>query len=61
MDYKVLRGVTYNGRYAAPGDVINDVPASSVPWLVEQNIIEESQAEKPAAKREPKSPSKGDN
>lgn len=60
MTYKVLRGLTYADKYVEPGEVVADIPASSVKWLVDQNIIEELQADKPAANREPKSPSKGD-
>ena len=60
MAYKVLRGITYGKQRAEAGDIVNDIPASSQTWLKEQGIIEEVQAEKPAAKREPKSPSKGD-
>ncbi len=39
--YRVLVGLSYpTGREAGPGDVVDDLPARSVPWLLEQGMIE---------------------
>lgn len=62
--YAVLVGIDYDGKRAEPGDTVTDIPAASIPWLMEQNII--TPADNVAAdlisskQREPKSPSKGD-
>lgn len=41
--YRVLVGLNYPpGRRAEPGDVVTDIPAESVGWLVEAGIIEEA-------------------
>lgn len=64
--YRVNVGIDYDGKRAEPGDVINDLPARSVKWMLEQGIVEESSAtpEPPKTKSEPpKSPTpkrKGD-
>ena len=59
--YKVLRGVTYGNKRADAGDVVTDLPPSSVEWLVEQGLIEATEP-KPSkqAKREPVSNDEGD-
>ena len=63
-DYKALVGLTYAGKRAEAGDVVSDLPSRSVPWLVEQGLIEPTDGKraeiKLAKKREPQSPSKGD-
>jgi hypothetical protein len=40
--YKVLVGLDYGkpSKRAEEGDVISDLPAASVSWLLEQNMIE---------------------
>lgn len=39
--YKVRVGVNYPpDRRAEPDDVVDDIPAASVSWLLEQGIIE---------------------
>ena len=40
--YKVLVGLDYGkpSKRAEEGDVVSDLPASSVSWLLEQNLIE---------------------
>ena len=45
--YRVLVGLTYGpkGKRAEPGDVVNDLPAESVRWLLADGRIEEVQAE----------------
>lgn len=35
-----VTGIDYPGGHAEPGDVLTDLPSSSLPWLVEQGIIE---------------------
>lgn len=65
--YRVLVGIDYAGNRAEPGTVVSDLPASSVTWLLAQNIIEAADnasddkpvTPKTTAAREPKSPSKG--
>ncbi|WP_433519043.1 hypothetical protein ACQP2T_28100 [Nonomuraea sp. CA-143628] len=60
--YRALVGLDYPGRgrgeerRAEPGDVVDDLPKTSVPWLVEQGAIEEvtddgvrAQQERPGA------------
>ena len=40
--YKVLKGIDYPpGRRAEPGDVVSDIPAMSIGWLLDQGVIEE--------------------
>lgn len=42
--WRVLVGVNYptksGEKRAEPGDIVTDLPASSVPWLHEQGCIE---------------------
>lgn len=39
--YRALAGLSYPpGKSAAKGDVVDDLPAISVPWLLEQGYIE---------------------
>jgi hypothetical protein len=58
-NYKVLVGVDYAGKRAEPGDIVTDLPAKSVPWLLEQGVIES--VDKTATNtREPQSPTEGD-
>ena len=55
--YKVLQGISYppNNR-AEVGDIVDDLPAKSIKWLREQNIIEvlDSKTSDPEPKPEPK-------
>lgn len=37
--YRVVHGLDYSGKRAEPGDVVTDLPAKSVPWLLEQAHI----------------------
>lgn len=44
--YRVLNGLNYPAKggkpkRAEPGDVVDDLPAKSVPWLLEQGHVEE--------------------
>lgn len=55
-EFKVITGLDYAGKRAEPGAVVDDIPAKSVTWLLDQGLIE--RVEK--AKSEPVSPSKGD-
>lgn len=61
-DFRVIRGITYGSRRASAGDIVSDIPTSSVKWLTEQGIIEPVEGSKPtkSVKREPVSESKGD-
>lgn len=43
--YKVLVGIDYGDKRAEPGDFVDDVPKTSVKWMLEQGILEE--VEKP--------------
>jgi len=47
--YRVLTGLQYKGKEAVAGDVIDDVPATDISWLVEQGHIE--LIEQPAPKK----------
>jgi len=38
--YKVLRGIDYLNKRAEAGSVVDDIPAKSTVWLLEQGIIE---------------------
>ena len=40
--YKVLVGLDYGkpSKRAEEGDIVSDLPAASVSWLIEQNLIE---------------------
>jgi hypothetical protein len=38
--YRVLTGIEYNSRRAEAGDIVDDIPAKSIKWLRDQNIIE---------------------
>lgn len=50
MAHKVLIGIDYPpDRRAEPGDVVDDIPAASVSWLIAQGAIEETEP-KPKAK-----------
>ncbi len=47
LKFTVLVGINYPpDRRAEMGDVVDDIPAASVPWLLEQGLIE------PAKKKE---------
>lgn len=40
--YRVLTGLDYpRGKRAEPGEIKDDLPTSSIPWLLEQGHIEE--------------------
>ena len=61
--YRVLAGVDYAGKRAERGDIVNDLPQKSIPWLTAQGIVEPT-SDKPEPTSEPtQSPrpaSKGD-
>lgn len=38
--YRVLNGLSYKGKRADAGQVVSDLPAKSVRWLLEQGHIE---------------------
>ena len=65
--YKVLRGITYSDgtKRAEVGEIVTDLPSSTVDWLLKSGIIEptETQPKQPKqskAKSEPVSEDKGD-
>ena len=58
--FKVHAGIDYADKRAEAGDVVSDLPSSSIAWLVEQGIVEKIESEKPLSKSEPKSPNSGD-
>lgn len=37
--YEVLTGLDYGDRRAEVGDVVSDIPAESIEWLLEQGHI----------------------
>lgn len=40
--YRCLNGISYpKGKRAEAGDVVDDLPAQSIKWLLEQGEIEE--------------------
>ena len=45
--YRVLIGIDYPGHRAEPGDVVNDIPQSSVKWLLADGVIEPAGAKPP--------------
>lgn len=54
--YKVLVGLDYGNKRMEEGDLVSDLPAKSISWLVEQNIVEVIEANEP--KTSNKKPSK---
>lgn len=59
-NYKVLTGVSYSGKRAEAGDVVADLPAKSITWMLDQGLIE-AVGDAPKSKhREPMSPEEGD-
>lgn len=47
--YRVLNGLSwYGNKRAEAGEIRSDIPAKSVPWLLEQGHIEEIEPEKAA-------------
>jgi hypothetical protein len=53
--YKVIVGLSYSGKRAEPGDIVDDIPTRSIKWLKDQGIIE-SVASKPKAETEEDTP-----
>jgi hypothetical protein len=49
--YRVNQGIDYPpDRRAEPGDLVDDLPADSIPWLLDQGTIERNEPEpKPVA------------
>ena len=60
--YLVNTGLDYNGRRVEPGNIVDDLPARSVKWMLEQGIIEEATTTAPTPSEPKKSPNaiKGD-
>lgn len=51
MPYRVLNGLSYPpDKRAEVGDVVDDIPAKSVKWLLRKGHIEEVSGAKPAPK-----------
>jgi len=39
--YRVLTGINYPpDKRAEPGDIVTDLPAKSIPWLIDNKAIE---------------------
>lgn len=38
--YRVVHGLDYDGKRAEPGEIRDDIPAASVPWLLDGGHIE---------------------
>jgi hypothetical protein len=38
--YKVLTGLNYGNKRVEAGETVSDIPANSVRWLLDQNLIE---------------------
>jgi hypothetical protein len=52
MTWVAHKGVEIAGEYYTPGQIIADIPAEAVAWLLECRAIEEVEtADKPAAKK----------
>lgn len=46
--YKVNVGINYPPeKRAEPGDVVDDIPEKSLPWLLEEGIVEPVASENP--------------
>lgn len=41
VQYKVNKGITYDGKFAEANDVVDDIPAVAASWLLDQGYIEE--------------------
>ena len=65
MKYKAMTGLTYPTNPSAPrdewlykevrqGEVVDDIPKQSVPWLLEQGLIQEVSDERPPKPRRSK-------
>lgn len=52
--YRVLAGLDYAGKRVEPGALVDDLPSTSITWLLDQGLIEKADK----SKREPQSPSK---
>jgi hypothetical protein len=57
VKYTVLSNLSYSGKTASVGDVVEDIPGKSVSWLLEQGHIVLVDSPK---KSERKSPIEGD-
>lgn len=38
--YRVIHGLDYDGKRAEPGEIREDIPVNSVPWLLDGGHIE---------------------
>jgi len=58
MPYLIKTGMDYLGLRREAGDVVDDIPATSRPWLLEQGHIEEVIQSNPAPSepQEPETP-----
>lgn len=39
--FRALTGLSYGNKTVQAGDVVDDIPAKSIKWLREQNLIEQ--------------------
>lgn len=47
--YRVLTGIEWGTRRAETGEIVDDLPAKSIKWLRESNLIELVDGSKPDA------------
>ena len=40
VEYRALVDLHYDGKSVAAGDIVNDIPKSSIGWLLASNSIE---------------------
>ena len=40
VEYRVLVNLSYDGKQVPAGDVVSDIPKSSIGWLLDGNYIE---------------------
>lgn len=45
LAYRILVGINYGARRAEPGDVVSDLPRTSLAWLLREGVIERVEEE----------------
>lgn len=51
--YRVLTGIEWGTRRAEAGEIVDDLPAKSIKWLRDSNLIELVDGSKPEPEAEP--------
>lgn len=59
QEYRVLRGLEWGSKRAEPDEIRSDIPAASIPWLLEDGLIEAVVPEKPAKSEKKTTPPAG--